>query len=180
MLYVRDDDVLVNSEGFKDPEGRFRGFHNEVFKHGAMHRPAILITEILDYPDTIDFIKEKTGLGEMEPQFHGYKHIDYARVRYLDILDHIQIGKRMFDRWGLPPFTRFYTPWGANTEFIKMACKAENVELVDCRHNYLPVSFAKKDTNATPEKYNGVEVATHWWEKGMKGFITFMDKVRYD
>lgn len=163
-VYVRDDDVMVGSSSFDDPVGRFRGVHGVIVAAGAMHRPGILISEIQHFPDAIQFIQEETKQGRMDPQFHGLRHVDYGKLTGDQIRDHIQIGQFVFYQWGLPPFTRFYTPWGASADFISEACEAEGVKMVDCTTDYHPARNVRRDKDASYEKYNDKEIMIHWWE----------------
>lgn len=177
MIYVRDDDVMVASSSHKDPVGRFRGVHDTIVKAGAMHRPSILIAEIQQFPDAIEFIKLETQAGRMQPQFHGLRHIDYGKLTSDQIKDHIQIGQLVFMKWGLDPFTRFYTPWGASSDTIMLACADENVLMVDCDTDYYPATNVRRDPDASYKKYKDKEIMIHWWE-GMGKLVDALDKTK--
>jgi peptidoglycan/xylan/chitin deacetylase (PgdA/CDA1 family) len=164
MIYIRDDDVMVDSSSHDDVVGRFRGVHSIIVKAGAMHRPGILIAEIQRFPEAIEFVKLETAAGRMEPQFHGLRHVDYGKLTHDQIRDHLQIGQMVFELWGLPRFTRFYTPWGASADFIQQACEAEDVVMVDCDKDYHPATNVRRDPDASYEKYKGKEIMIHWWE----------------
>lgn len=164
MIYVRDDDVMVDSSSHKDVVGRFRGVHDIIVKAGAMHRPGILIAEIQRFPEAIEFVQYETQAGRMEPQFHGLRHVDYGKLTKEQIQDHLQIGQMVFEMWGLPRFTRFYTPWGASALHIDVACVEEGVVMVDCDEGYHPARNVRRDPDASYEKYKGKEIMIHWWE----------------
>jgi peptidoglycan/xylan/chitin deacetylase (PgdA/CDA1 family) len=177
MIYVRDDDVMVDSSRHKDPVGRFRGVHKLIVEAGAMHRPGVLIAEIQQFPEAIEFIQYETEQGRMEPQFHGLRHVDYAKLTTTQTQDHLQIGQMVFKKWGLPRFTRFYTPWGANALHLEIACVDEDVLMVDCKKDWYPIQHVRKDPEVCYEKYKGKELMMHWWEPLGK-FVEALDKTK--
>jgi peptidoglycan/xylan/chitin deacetylase (PgdA/CDA1 family) len=177
MIYVRDDDVLVPSSSHEDSAGRFRGVHNIIAGHGFIHRPSIIVTQIQQFPSTIEFIREKYEAGEMEPQWHGLEHVDYATKGFEEIVYDIQTSQEFFmSNFGVE-FTRFYTPWGANAEHIDLACRSVGIEMIDCSDLIEP-SHIIKDPDPTYEKYDGKEVFIHWWTAGVNKLIGALDILR--
>jgi len=81
MIRVRNDDILVSSSDWPDPVKRFRQIHrwiSEAPEH-LIHIPAILCSEIQQFPTCIEYIKEETKAGRMIPELHGFHHeIDYT------------------------------------------------------------------------------------------------------
>jgi len=161
MLKVRDDDVLMYKGEWKDPYSRFVEVHGLIVQYGAMHVPAILMTEILDFSDVIVFIRQETLAGRMEPQWHGWKHVDYAKVEKDKIIWEIKASQNRFREWFDTQFTKFYTPWGANAPHIKEACDECGIEMVDCSDIVRCVHV-----NEEPEKFHSkdIEIMIHWWE----------------
>jgi hypothetical protein len=163
MIRVRDDDVLVHSSGYSDAEAvaRFKRVHEIIVNGGGLHVPAVLIMEILDFPEAIEFIGEETKAGRMEPQWHGMEHVDYAKKTEEEIVADIIMSQLQFREWFDCKFTKFYTPWGANAAHIKKACDRLNVEMVDCSDIIRCVHV-----NREPEKFRGkdIEIMIHWWE----------------
>src|SRR5262245_43134621 len=82
MLRIRDDDILVRSSSWSDPVARFKQIHEWIRPHvgQVIHVPAILVSEIQEFPDCIEYIKENVANGTMETQIHGYQHIEYSRL----------------------------------------------------------------------------------------------------
>jgi len=162
-IRVRDDDVMVHSSGFNDEEcvERFKRVHEIIVEGGALHVPAILITEILDFSDVIVFIRQETLAGRMEPQWHGWKHVDYAKIPQEQIEREIKMSQTRFREWFGRGFTKFYTPWGADASHINDACNRQKVHMVTCADIVRCVHV-----NREPEKFRGkdVEILIHWWE----------------
>jgi hypothetical protein len=166
---VRDDDVLIRSST-PDPVSRFKGVHELIVSYGALHVPAIVVEGIQSFPEVLPFIREETGAGRMEPQWHGHTHVDYANEDnkdYEEIRADIRKGQEFFmEHFGVQ-FTIFYTPWGGNSSLLQKACKEEGVTVVDCSNVVYCVSV-----NENPELYKGkdVELFIHWYEgKGRLG-----------
>lgn len=163
MIRVRDDDVLVHSSGFNDEEvvKRFKRVHQIIVDGGGLHVPAILTLEIQDFQEVLPFILEETLAGRMEPQWHGWEHVDYAKLTEDQIVEEIIMSQIGFREWFDCEFTKFYTPWGANAKHIKKACDRSNVEMVDCSNLIRCVHV-----NREPEKFKGkdIEIMIHWWE----------------
>lgn len=86
---IRNDDVLVSSRDWKDREfERFSRVHKwiaEVPDH-FIHVPTILTTEIQQFPECIEFIKNEARAKRMLPELHGFHHeIDYQHRSIEDI-----------------------------------------------------------------------------------------------
>ena len=80
MIYLRDDDVLVSSSSSQGLK-RFKQIHNWVAEvPGILHIPTILVTEIQQFPEGIEFVREETAKGKMRPELHGLEHIDYNKL----------------------------------------------------------------------------------------------------
>jgi hypothetical protein len=173
MLIIRDDDILGNSSQFKDPPGRFRGYHKWILegKGKVMHVPGILVTEIQEHPEIIPYIREHTELGEMRPQLHGLKHdFKYDKMPPEEIEDHLErCIKWMEDNLGVRP-TIFYTPHGAHPSVaLRSVCAKYGIEPVDCTNTITPSKWLDrvKVEGVGPWVYDQ-EILTHWWEKGTR------------
>jgi hypothetical protein len=161
MIRVRDDDILVHSSSGHNPVERFKKVHDIIVAGGALHVPAILTLQIQKFEPAIQFIKEETDIGRMEPQWHGWDHLDYKDIKYDQICWDIAKSQILFVKWFGVRFTKFYTPWGANADHIKKACEDHGIEMVDCTDLIRPVHVKRE-----PEKFRGkeVEIMVHWWE----------------
>lgn len=166
MIYVRNDDVLAASRAFKNEQcvERFKYVHSEILKYGAMHRPAILLMEIQNFPTAIEFCIQETKEGRMSPQFHGLRHVDYGGLSYEHVVDHLEIAQEFFLSWFGQPFKFFYTPWGGNADYLRDACATVGATLRDCNEDYFPARSVRRDPEASYEKYNEKEIMIHWWE----------------
>lgn len=197
MLRVRDDDVLVRSSSWGSPFGRFRELHEWIADSNGqvVHVPTVLVNDIQEFPDCIEYMKEHTRAGTMEPEIHGLTHIDYSR-RGLDpnrcpprgSIDHrvftrpelaaheaavrndLEICKEWIaDTFGRVP-TRWYTPWGADNQYLQRAASAANVELVGTA-GLFPVKDACTlfRQGLTPQQVEAHgEIFMHWWERGTR------------
>lgn len=179
-IRIRDDDVLISSKGFAGREfARFKGFHNVVLqdpKH-FIHVGAILTTEIQEFPECIEFIKQETAAGRFLPETHGLKHIDYANLSFDEIGEHLNICRKFIqDNFNYNP-TIFYSPWGAGADargaHIRPAAAAVGFQLVTCEHMIHPhrlvedVNLAKEGkvlSSSLLTKWEGKEILRHWWE----------------
>jgi hypothetical protein len=157
---VRDDDVLIHSSKH-DPVYRFKKVHEIIVNGGGLHVPAILITEIQDFPEAIEFIGVETQAGRMEPQWHGWEHVDYAYKTEEEIVSDIIMSQIQFRAWFDCEFTKFYTPWGASAAHIKKACDRLNVEMIDCSDLIRCVHINRK---LKEFDRNNLEIMIHWWE----------------
>ena len=167
-LRIRDDDVLVHSSQWPDPFARFRGFHNLVCQdvEHFIHVPAILVTEIQSFPASIEYIKEETTAGRMEPQIHGLKHIDYGKLSFNEVMDHLDECFQFFRDHQLPKPTLFYTPWGATQEHLHGAAASRGLRLVDTSGIIHP-GQARDSLKDHPEHldwWQGKEILRHWWQ----------------
>ena len=90
MIRVRDDDVLIRSSGC-DSFKRFKQVHSWICESDKfIHVPAVLVTEIQEFPECIKFVREETQAGRMMPETHGFEHIDYAKLTKDEIIEHLK------------------------------------------------------------------------------------------
>lgn len=181
-IRVRDDDVLIRSRQFAGQEfGRFKGYHNTVLQDQRhfIHVGAILVTEIQDFPEAIEFIKAETAAGRFLPEVHGLKHIDYAALSTEEIQEHLLTCRQFIqEKMDYNP-TVFYTPWGAGEDergsHIGPAAAAVGFKLVTCarikqQHPARILEDVKRIEQGlfTQEelmaKWSGQELMRHWWE----------------
>jgi len=161
MIRIRDDDVLIHSSGHKDPFARLKQVHELIVKEGALHVPAILVTEIQDFPEAIRYIRDEREAGRMEVQWHGLEHVDYAKKDRDQIIHELLVSQQFFiDNFGVR-FTKFYTPWGANAPHIYEAAATHNIETIDCS-NWIRCVHVNKN----PKQFRGkdIEITIHWYE----------------
>lgn len=165
-IYVRDDDVLLPSRVYADPLGQFVKVHELCEKYGAMHRPAILCGEIMKYPTAIEYIRHKIRDGSMEPQLHGWYHVDYAKMTELELRNDLtKCAGWMQDYFWRTP-TIWYTPWGGNTPLLTSIAASLGMQLVDCsvaRHFEIHKIKSREQYDTIPVGDLPRELFIHWW-----------------
>jgi len=196
MLKIRDDDVLVRSSSWGSPFDRFREIHDWIADVAGkvVHVPTILVSEIQEFPDCIAYIKEHTARGTMEPQLHGLEHIDYARLGLPkdrlpprgkvnhaafcedEIKEHTRVVdehlttsvKWMEDHLARP--TRWYTPWGADNDYLQRCAGNAELQLVGTG-NLFEISTAcdmlRQGASFSDLEKRG-EIFIHWWQRGTR------------
>ena len=120
MIYLRSDDIMVHSTGWGSGTDRFKQQHRWVLEcpDMIMHMPAILVKEIQEYPECIEFVKEETNAGRMKPELHGYQHVQYKTLPPKEIREHIEKSLEWFDKeldWRPRIFA---LPWGKGKEEV--------------------------------------------------------------
>lgn len=173
MIYIRDDDVLLRSNGFNDPVLRLEQIHSWILESPRlMHVPTILCSEIKSFPNAIKFIKEETIAGRMLPQLHGWEHIDYGKLHYAAVIDHLERSKHwMIDNLNVCP-TRWYTPWGASATHLHTAANDCGLKLIDTSGIIVlegPNGVLATLKKGVPIDYlDGKEIFMHWWTRGLR------------
>lgn len=174
MIRVRDDDVLLRSSSTQDELTKFKMVHDWICEvpDKLIHVPAILVTEIQEFPEAIAYIREETAEGRMIPEIHGLSHIDYASLTMPEIISELEQCKEFIYKRFNHTATKFYTPWGAGADargaHIKIASEAMGLEMVTCEHinkmnGRYGVVRELKDGN-TIDYLEGKEIFIHWWE----------------
>lgn len=190
-IRIRDDDVLITSRGRAGNEfNRFKGFHNMVcldVRH-FIHVPAILITEIQEFPECIAYIKAETAAGRMLPEVHGLHHKDYANLTSAQIVEELIEAKAWIrNELDYEP-TVWYSPHGAGADqrgaHLQDAALSVGLTLVTCENMIRPSRLVydvrsvagrdretgqkQVDPTMTKEqllaKWEGKEILRHWWE----------------
>jgi peptidoglycan/xylan/chitin deacetylase (PgdA/CDA1 family) len=174
MIYLRDDDVLVGSSGHEDSFKKFQQVHRWICETDKLlHIPAILVTEIQAYPECIAYIKEETRKGRMSPEIHGYKHIDYGKLSYDEVVDHLRRCKNFIGEQFDITAKTWYTPWGANSPTLQQASAECGLILVDCSNlnklngRYGVIQEAKEGKNIA-KLFDKKEIFYHWWQGGLR------------
>lgn len=173
MIYIRDDDVLLSSNGFNDPVVRLKQIHGWICESPKlMHVPTILCSEIQAFPEAIEFVKEETHAGRMMPQLHGWKHIDYKTLPLVDVKNHLDDSKNwMMDNLNVSP-TRWYTPWGANAPHLYTAANECGLKLIDTSGIIElagPNGVLATLKRGVPIDYlDKREIFLHWWQRGLR------------
>lgn len=172
-IQIRDDDVLLPSSSWDNPFGRFRQVHEWIIDCDKfMHIPAILTTEIQEFPECIEYIKTETRAGRMQPQLHGVEHIDYGAESQVEVELMLYQGSQwMIENLDVEP-TRWFTPWGASQEHLWAAADNMQFELVDCSQiNKLQGRYGicrRLEDGHDPSFMEGKELFLHWWEGGAR------------
>ena len=174
MISVRDDDVLIGSSSTTDPLAKLKMVHEWICEvpKTLIHVPTILVTEIQEFPECIEFVRQETAEGRMRPEIHGLRHIDYAALEYDEIVNQLEYCRGWIKRKLGCDVTRFYTPWGAGEDkrgaHIRPAAAAVGLELVTCadihkmngRYGVIQELMDGRDISYL----DGDEIFLHWWE----------------
>ena len=163
MIYIRDDDVLVRSRRY-DPLSQFKKVHeiicsNEQFLHVA----AILTTEIREFPDAVQYIREEVEGGRMLAEIHGFQHIDYGKLSPDETARHLaECIAFHTESFGSRP-TKFFTPWGVSTPGISLACETLDLEMVDDSAKKLGGKAGLYREVKAGLRPAVQEILIHWW-----------------
>ena len=187
-LLVRDDDILVHSREFNGREfDRFKGAHDLICQAGGklLHAPAILVSEIQDFPQCIDYCKAETDAGRMQLELHGYQHVDYASLSPAEVSEHLDKSLEWFNLTFNKLPTRWYTPFGAGADergaFLNDISSAFGLTLygVDTeRPQSSGVKITQQITHTVRDLRNGLsfddlcsvrdDTLYHFWQRGSK------------
>ena len=82
MIRVRDDDVLLPSSSYGCELGRLKQIHEWICEvpDKMIHVPTILVLEIQEFPEAIEWVRQETAEGRMLPEIHPLSHKDYASL----------------------------------------------------------------------------------------------------
>ena len=172
-IYIRDDDVLVASNSYTSSFGRFKQIHGWIERDSRfIHRPGILVSEIQEFPECIEYIKDKIKTTEqMQPEIHGLHHIDYGKLTKEQVKGDLKYCQEWFDlTLGWKP-VRFYSPWGASSPHLHEAAAEVGLELVDTSKiinlegRYGVVQRLK---DGESDFLDDQEIFMHWWTGGSR------------
>ena len=173
LIRIRDDDILVHSSSYEDTFGRFRQVHEWVCESKQfIHVPTILVEEIQEFPDCIEYIKQETKEGRMLPEIHGHRHVDFAKLPKEELIDKFKLCKEFLWEKFEVKARYVYSPWGANAPHISDACEETGLKLIDCsrimklegKHGIVQ---RLKDGEKLSNFY-GCEFFTHFWGGGAR------------
>ncbi len=178
MIRVRDDDVLLSSSSYSDELGRLKQIHDWICEvpDTLIHVPAILVLEIQEFPEAIEYVRQETVEGRMLPEIHGLSHKDYASLTEKEIQAELNVCRDWIHYKFGHEATKFYTPWGAGADergaHIKPAAAAIGIEAVTCEKiNKLQGRYGVcqllRDGNPL-SYFDGGEIFMHWWEGGSR------------
>ena len=178
MIRVRDDDVLLHSSSYDDELGRLKQVHAWICEvpEKFIHVPAILVTEIQEFPEAIDWIRQETAEGRMQPEIHGLSHKDYAALTTTEIMLELEECKEFVHKQFNYIATKFYTPWGAGADargsHIEGAAAVVGLETVTCeRINKMTGRYGVVQQlmdGHSVDYLDGDEIFMHWWEGGAR------------
>ncbi len=175
-MILRNEDVLKNTPGkYEGKEvDRFKFINKMVNETNSklVHRPTILCTEIMDYPEAIEYIKEQGPLGTMEVELHGWKHIDYVHKGKGEIEDMLKQCQDWFDTHLGFQFTMWATPWGGDTPTAREVCQEMGIAL-ESTQSMMHGTGSIVDHFRSGGKYSTVatcNILFHWWSRGVNVF----------
>ena len=178
MIRVRDDDVLLSSSSYSCELGRIKQIHEWICEvpDRMIHVPAILVTEIKEFPECIEWVRQETAEGRMLPEIHGLSHKDYASLSSAEIRLELEECKEWIFKQFNHTATKFYTPWGAGADdrgsHIEGAASVLGLKMVTCEHiNKMNGRYGviKELMDGRDLSYmDGQEIFMHWWEGGSR------------
>ncbi len=178
MIRIRDDDVLLSSSSYSNELGRLKQIHDWICEvpETFIHVPAILVTEIQEFPEAIEYIRQETAEGRMLPEIHGWSHKDYASLSSAEIVLELRDCKEYIRKEFNHTATKFYTPWGAGADergkHIRGAAAAVGLEMVTCaKINKMAGRFGvvrQLMDGHSLDYLDGDEIFMHWWEGGSR------------
>ncbi len=170
MIIVRDDDVLWGRRNHKfDPlteVERFKQVHEWLCQSNQiLHVPALLVTSLQMYPDGIKYIRERTELGLMRPELHGWDHSDYSIMPMEQMRQHMELSLAWFYRVGLPRPSKLYATFGNVSEHMKEISNEYGLETVglDKKKTSL-MRICKEKRDLTMFENGKEEIFCHWWQ----------------
>lgn len=172
-IRIRDDDILVNSSSYPDSFGRFKQIHEWICESTQfIHVPTILVKEIQQFPECIEYIRNETKEGRMLPEIHGHEHVDFAKISKEDLKEKFKLCKEfLWEKFEAHP-RYVYSPWGASQPHLHEAAEECGLKLIDCsqimklegKHGIVQRLKDGED----PSKFYGCEFFTHFWAGGAR------------
>ncbi len=166
------------SKSYDSELGRLKQIHEWICEvpDRMIHVPTILVLEIQEFPECIEWIRQETVEGRMLPEIHGLSHKDYAALTEKEIQADLNVCRDWIDYKFGHVATKFYTPWGAGADdrgaHIKPAAAAIGIEVVTCedidklvgRYGVQQQMMDGRDLTYM----DGREIFMHWWEGGSR------------
>ena len=178
MIRVRNDDVMLPSSSYDDGLGRLKQIHAWICEmpEKFIHVPTILVTEIQEFPECIEWVREETAEGRMLPEIHGLTHMDYASLTSAEIVLELRDCKAFILKEFNHHATKFYTPWGAGADergkHIRGAAAAVGLEMVTCEHINKMTGrhgvIQQLMDGRSVDYLDDDEIFMHWWEGGAR------------
>lgn len=169
MIRVRDDDVLLNGKVWYGQKAvdLFMRRHDELLNVGAKHVVALLCGELPLFRDLEEYLVGQFELGLLEPQIHGWCHVDYGKMPLEVTRSHLWACKDSIGRIFDAEPSIWYTPWGAHSQGLRDLAWDLGLEL---RSDFLQArklvpALAGKNREEYYVKYRRAEIGLHWWHE---------------
>lgn len=172
MIRIRIDDVPVESGAHH----KGRVFHQikkihrwtQKISNKAVHVPTLLIKDIAEWPELIEFIREETRMYRMFPQIHGYEHIDYGKLSEQEITNHMRMCIEWFnDELDYHP-TIWATPWGATSPTMQAVGRKLGLTIETTHTTLSPGAARKLAEDYGPAILRGKTIMEHWYKRGLQ------------
>lgn len=171
MIYLRDDDVLVPSKSYDDPFKRFRQLHEwALHSKKLMHVPTLIISQLEEFPECVEYIRAETLAGRMQPELHGMFHVDYAKLSPQHVREHLAESIEWMEQHvGRSPEI-WYTPWGQYTPDLILAAQQYGLQLrgVDREWALGKVTGRLREGRLTLADLEERDLFFHWWAGGCR------------
>lgn len=185
-MIIRIDDVLTTSSqwsGRRGPEQRcsqvIRWLSDDDINPKIVLMPTIVVSDIQNFPQTIETLRHLGFSGKVNLQLHGYEHIDYNAQPEKLIKEHIEKSLQWFKDtlWTEP--TIWATPWGADSEKLRSICNEYNLVLDGVKDYLDPGGWIKAAKINFREAHQNLNIMDHWWCRGLK-LLRVAEILRYE
>jgi peptidoglycan/xylan/chitin deacetylase (PgdA/CDA1 family) len=135
-----------------------------------MHVPTLIISQLEEFPECIEYIREETKQGRMEPELHGMFHVDYGTLSPQHIREHLAESIDWMESYvGRSP-EYWYTPWGQCTPHMLEAAQMYNLELVGVDRDWSlgKVTSRLREGRISLAELEERDLFFHWWEGGCR------------
>ena len=170
MIIVRDDDVLWGRRNHKfkplTEVERFKQVHEWLcLSKEILHVPALLITSLQMYPQGVNYIRDRTELGLMRPELHGWDHSDYSIMPPQQMRQHMELSLAWFYSVGLPHPNKLYATFGQVSDQMEEVANEYGLEMVglDKKKTSL-MRICKEKRDLTMFESGEEEIFCHWWQ----------------
>jgi hypothetical protein len=137
---------------------------------GVQLSPTVLCQDIMQFPEAIEWCRQKTQEGVIYPDLHGWDHGPYGERTEEEIVEHLDKAMDWFyEHLDVVPM-RWVTPHGAHTLEIESAARQFGLVVEDTS---LPVIDQKAldphlNKNRDLAVLDGKVIMNHWWERGLR------------
>lgn len=166
---IRFDDAIW-SNGVGNEVQKFTKNVNWCVRTNVPLTPAILCESTDNFPDGIEWLREKIEEGIIYPDLHGWDHGPYDNRTQAEIEEHLDKAQLWFNRYLGVPAIRWVTPHGSDS--VAMQAAAAKYGLVIETTDDPVVDQKVLDTQLRQtgnlDLFDGKVIMVHYWERGLR------------